>query len=588
LSSNLWKPQKLTDKNGQDISVLLEPFFTNLDESVFGIKNLPQMTMGALWSRFSRSDAADIRQVFADEFLSKEVKEDFAKNPEKVKDELKEFLRLKETYEFSNIERAKSFYKRVLAEFGDDSINYMVGAHIAMLNISSRASFETSDPRVGIEPITKSSRFVALDRKIEGEYQFYRDPKIMDSPFADQYIAAMNILFDTYSRLLAEMIPFLKEKVPIQAFSYKNQTLADIEKAEDDKKSEAFKRAYETAARAAALDTVRGLLPVSVLLNKGFRGNGFAFETLLNKMYASELEEMRTLGKQMKHELDLLIPESVVRVEDEKGVMAQTYLRESRNAVKEILWEAFDNYEWLGGRKEYDGKTLFKGKYITLVDADDNKIAEEKVFSGLVADMFPVTALHARDLARNLTIDEKENIIYEIVSRRKNRRHKLPRTFENTYYTMQWMIPLGEIRDLHRHKIQTRSMPQLTVKFGFDVPEEVVALGRESEYTDAIKSADDVFWKLFSMLPEQAGYAVTFAHKHPYITTFNLREADYELTLRSSQGSNPVYMRAAQEAYQAISSVHPTLAKAMNLVNLKSYDFGRFWSIMRSEEKKII
>ena len=116
MNPNLWEPQTFADEEtGNDISVLLEPFFTNLDRPVFVIKDLPEMTMGALWSRFSRSDDADIRQVFAKEFLSKNVKEEYRKDPEKVKSELTEFKRLKEKYEFANIQRARDFYKKWLA-----------------------------------------------------------------------------------------------------------------------------------------------------------------------------------------------------------------------------------------------------------------------------------------------------------------------------------------------------------------------------------------------------------------------------------------------------------------------------------------
>jgi hypothetical protein len=45
----------------------LEPFFTNLDRDVFGLK-LPQEVAGALFSRYSRSTKS-LRRTFLDEFL---------------------------------------------------------------------------------------------------------------------------------------------------------------------------------------------------------------------------------------------------------------------------------------------------------------------------------------------------------------------------------------------------------------------------------------------------------------------------------------------------------------------------------------
>ena len=46
---------------------ILAPFFTNLDEPVFGLK-LPQEVAGALFSRYSRSTKS-LRHTFLDEFL---------------------------------------------------------------------------------------------------------------------------------------------------------------------------------------------------------------------------------------------------------------------------------------------------------------------------------------------------------------------------------------------------------------------------------------------------------------------------------------------------------------------------------------
>ena len=580
LSPNLWQPQKIVDKEtGSDVSILLKPFFTNSDRPVFVMRNLPPLTEGALFSRFSRAEAPDIRQVFYDEFLSQEVKADFRKDPGKVEEEINDFMRL-QSY-FVNEARAKSFYRRVLAEYGDDSIGYMTSAHLAMLHISSRASFETSEQRIGADPIVKSSRFLVLDKKINGKYQYYRDPQIMQSRFADQFINAMDLLFDTYSRMLPEMIKFLKEKVPLHDFRSRGISLADAEKTRDQSKVTSFVETYENSARSAALDVIRGLLPSAVLLNKGFSGNAGGYKSILLRLLTSQLYEFRTLGRESKSELDLSIPEVLPGIDDEHGIVHQKYLKETKNALRIKIREAFNRY----GSDE-TAKPLWQGRYVSLIDVDDNERAELNVFSALIADEYQVDTFVARNLAAKLTQEKKEEMINEVTSRRTNRRHKLQRGFENAHYTFQFMMPLGELRDLHRHKMQTRSMPPLTVKNGFDVPEEVVAIGAKKEYSEPVKGAEEVYWALFDTLPAQADYAVTFAHKLPYRTTVNLRATDVIATLRSSSDNNPRNRVAAQEMHQAVSYATPTLAKAMNLVDFNEYELGRFWSLYRSEEKK--
>ena len=46
----------------------LSPYFTNLDDGVFALRNLPEVVKGALFARYSRS-AKPLRRLFLDEFL---------------------------------------------------------------------------------------------------------------------------------------------------------------------------------------------------------------------------------------------------------------------------------------------------------------------------------------------------------------------------------------------------------------------------------------------------------------------------------------------------------------------------------------
>ena len=61
--ANLWE-ESLTEQEG----CLLQPFVTNLDRSVFGLRNLPEVVKGALFSRYSRSDKG-LRHILLNEFI---------------------------------------------------------------------------------------------------------------------------------------------------------------------------------------------------------------------------------------------------------------------------------------------------------------------------------------------------------------------------------------------------------------------------------------------------------------------------------------------------------------------------------------
>ena len=53
------------DSDEEDI---LRRYFTNLDQPVFALVNLPEVVKGALFARYSRS-AKSLRRLFLDEFV---------------------------------------------------------------------------------------------------------------------------------------------------------------------------------------------------------------------------------------------------------------------------------------------------------------------------------------------------------------------------------------------------------------------------------------------------------------------------------------------------------------------------------------
>src|SRR5262245_48338000 len=96
----------------------LAPYFTNTDQPIFALTNLPETVKGALFARYSRS-AKSLRRLFLDEFLG-EFQGPAAHAPREV-----------------GTERADRLYARVLNEYGDDSVAQLGGAHIACESVSN-------------------------------------------------------------------------------------------------------------------------------------------------------------------------------------------------------------------------------------------------------------------------------------------------------------------------------------------------------------------------------------------------------------------------------------------------------------------
>src|SRR5437764_8226582 len=100
---------------------LLAPYFTNLDEPVFALVNLPEVTKGALFARYSRSPKP-LRRLFLDEFAAGASSAGDAS-----------LLPLAHARSRApaagsvGVQRAEELYERVFLEFGDDSVAQLGG-----------------------------------------------------------------------------------------------------------------------------------------------------------------------------------------------------------------------------------------------------------------------------------------------------------------------------------------------------------------------------------------------------------------------------------------------------------------------------
>jgi len=523
---------------------LIEPFFTNTDKSIFALKNLPEVVKGALFSRYSRTDKS-LRRVLLDEFILK---------PEMGFKEIVGFQVSSGMEQNVAVKKAEEFYDRVLVGFGDDSVAELGGAHVACENVSNIASKVLEDPRIGMSPLEKSTRYVWFDKKNKkGEYSYYHEPDIMASKYAGEYVETCDFLFDTYASLVEPMTAFMKERFP------REEGISD--------------RAYAAAIKAKACDSLRGLLPASTLTNLGLFGNGRSFEYLLLKMFASDLREMRDVASEMQAELSKVIPSFVKRSNDEYGKATQSYLRETRASAEKTAGEAL-------------GEEPAQAKEVTLVDYDEDAL--DKVVSAIFYSHSAMPLSQIKEKVKAMGEEEKKKVFADYVQRRQNRRQKPGRALEHAFYTFDILSNYGGYRDLQRHRMLSQERQLLTTRFGYDIPDEIIELGVLSQYTQAMGRADELHKQMSEKMPKQAQYAVPFAYKMRWYFKMNLRETFHLAELRTSRQGHPDYRRVAQGVYHEVKRVHPYFAEQMKFVDLKEYGLERMeaekWTDKRMDE----
>lgn len=520
---------------------LLAPFVTDVDAPIFGLRNLPEVVKGALFSRYSRTDKS-LRRILLDEFIQA---------PESGFAQIVGSAASNGAEQVVAVQQAEAFYDRVLIGYGDDSVAELGGAHLACEGVSNIAAKALEESRIGLSPLEKSTRYVVFNRKVGGRYRYHRPAELAQHGLEELYTTAMDGLFDTYGALLEPTIAWVRERTP--------------------RDSQTSERAYNSATRAKAFDLLRGLLPMATYTNVGLFGNGRAFEYLLTKLYAAEHAELHAIADQMYEALNTLIPSFVKRAKNERGEAYQRYLQANRERIQELA---------TAYAKPVETATE---SLVTLVRHDHD--AEARVAASILYPHLDMPLDEAQAMASQLGEDELRGIVQAYVGKRENRFHRPGRAFEETSYTFDILADLGAYRDLQRHRMLSQERQGYTTLHGFTTPAELIDARLAGAYDRALASAAESFEAISAALPGAAQYAVPLAFRVRWRVTMNLREAYHLTELRASPQGHPTYRAIAQEIYRLIEQVHPSLAEGMRFVDLNTYDLERLDAERRLDAK---
>jgi thymidylate synthase ThyX len=520
---------------------VLEPFVTSVDARIFGLRNLPEVVKGALFSRYSRSEKS-IRRILLDEFIHQ---------AESGFHQLVPTPNTTTTDQIVATKQAEAFYDRVLVGYGDDSVAELGGAHVACEEISNVAAKILEDARIGISPLEKSTRYVSFTTKINGMYRYVREESIMSSAHADAYIAAMDGLFDTYAALLAPTITWVQQQSPRAA--------------------DTSERAYTSATRAKAFDLLRGLLPMATRTNVGMYGNGRAFEYLMTRAGSHDLAELRELQTALADALGALIPSFVKRASSPRGAALRAYLADIRQAGK-------------AATEKLRGMDTPQAPNVTLVHAQTDAL--QRVVAAI---LYPHADTDYQTVAAHVTTlstAQLAGIVADACGQRAVRFHKPGRAFEEAQYTFDIVADIGAYRDLQRHRMLTQERQPYGVELGYTVPPELVAAGLDTPFRAALDGAVAVTRRIRADLPEASQYAVPMACHMRWRISLNLREAFHFCELRSTPQGHPSYRRVAQDMYRLLRDVHPELTAAMHFVDLNEYALERLDAEKKLDQKR--
>jgi thymidylate synthase ThyX len=509
----------------------LAPHFTNLDQPVFALVNLPETVKGALFARYSRYQGT-LRRLFLDEFADELPPPGAA-------------------WDGGEGRRAADLYERIFVGYGDDSVAQLGGAHVACEWVSNVLTKVLQRPRLGAY-LEQSTRYIAYDAPMPaGGWRYYRDPEL-----GPRYEAAMNDLFATYAAALPRVTAWVEQEFPA---------------AEGEPPA-----AHARAVKAKALDLLRGLLPAASLSHMGIFATGQTYEGLILHLLAHPLPEARRFGRLILEAIQAVMPSFVSRVErPERGGEWVAYLeRRERAAERWVARLGLDRRDDATG-----------GPSVRLLEVDGD---EDRLLAALLFEAARLDEEAAREAVAGLAEPERAELLGDLVGIRANRRHRPGRGFETLRYRFEIVSDYGAFRDLQRHRMLTCQWQALTPDLGADVPEEVDAAGFGDEYRRALEVSRSAYDELVDAgLERSAPYALCLSYRIRYVLELNAREAMQLIELRSGREGHPSYRAVAHEMHARIAEVHPAVAEAMEHVDRHAEPrLERILSEMRSHARR--
>jgi len=539
----------------------LDKVVTNTDSNVYAWRigdNFNPEQSGALLSRYSRTMLTG-RRLYINEFLP-------------------------------NKDRGKEFFAAWLKDYGDDSIQEMVGGiPVSCEYVSNLAVKDIEDSRIG-SYIEKSSRYVFFDKKLpNGEFMFYKDPDIMGSAFGDRYVQLMRDLFESYVRHTPTMIGYIKDnnKLEDQSFRIGEKAIKisgltkEMEESHNITEAD-LSKAYENSVKASALDFVRDYLPMSTLTHVGVSMNARSYENLIIKMMASPLAESRHIGKMMHKELDKVIPSLVQRISDRHGEDYVNFIAEKNKSTIDVVNDLTGDI-----KPDESGERIDLLYYTGKGLGDPNEEAETAIAAAILHRFGNAYSMaRAAKRSQELSTADRKRLIDAYVGNRTNRRHKPGRAFENVEYMFGLQGRVGIYRDLQRHRVGTQERQNFDVRFGFKARDAFRDIGIADEYESKMSEAITLYKDIHKSMPYQAQYVVPYGFYASWYYRFNARQLFHFCELRSTPAGHPDYRRMVQNMYKHVEQVHPSITSRMNYINMDPKTIGRLDSEIRIAMKK--
>ena len=412
-------------------------------------------------------------------------------------------------------EKSSEFHEKWVVGYGHASVAEHAVLHIAFENVS-RLAIECIESNRLASYTEKSTRYQKWDAK-----GYYVPEEVRGSQYESTYLETCDTLFSAYQESLGPV------KAVVQAANPRRDGESDAR--------------WDGRIRSEYVDACRFLLPAAALANVGMTANARSFEHAIRKMLSHPLEEVRSIGQQVK---------SVAQEE------TPTLVKYAEKVPYRI--EAEQEFERIAEGLKVQGA----GNMLELLAYDPD--AEQRVLAAAIYEQSGAPFTQALAHVRALSSAGRESLANALLDGME--RFDAPlRSLEHAVYTFDSLMDQGAYFELKRHRMMTQTPQRLRGDLGYAVPRKIVTAGFEAKYREVMEQASRAYAELARWNPHIAAYLVPNGFNRRVLMTLNLREVFHFCELRAEANAHFSIRRIALRMAEVVQSVHPLLGTYLRM-----------------------
>jgi thymidylate synthase ThyX len=436
-----------------------------------------------------------------------------------------------------SLEKAAEFHERWVVGFGHGSVAEHAVASVAIENVSQVVIKILEDSRLA-SFTEKSSRYIVFTRE-----RVALPKELREGELGMKTKLFLDRLYGLYDEIRRRVEPIMLERFP--------------------KPADMLDKPYAAITKARVCDVARSCLPAAAMGKLGMTANARIWGRAITKLASSVHAEAREVADELLQHLRARadeLPDEALKTRLFPTLLKyaghNAYLANLENRMSPIIRDVFAEADPAPATRATVDRPVAMVR--------DDAYAEVRIAAALLAahSRLPIAAIQDK---LNADPGLVERTLRAAILDRDDH-DPLPREFEHAVFQHEIVMDYGSWRDVQRHRMCSQLNQELGTNLGFIIPEEVAEAGLADAYRTMMEEAAALSREIArTERPENAVYVIPMAYRRRLAVTWNVRELDHFITLRSGKKGHPNYRRIAQEIWRTLEMTHPLLAEIIRV-----------------------